>query len=308
MTSRRTLGVVALGLGLGLVAGGACGGTAATAPPPGDARPPALPDPAARIAFADLQQGPDGGERTLDARAILEAGGALERVDGYDPYYQREKRFWAVPLAPVLARGLPGVDLTTAELVLRASDGYAVPIEAARLLDGTAYLAVADVDRLAQAGVPWEPIGPRRADPAPFYVVWKGPDRVDLERFPRPWALARVEHARFEAVFPHTVPGSDAGDEARAGFALFRRDCIRCHAMNREGGRIGPDLNVPRSIVEYRPAEQIRAYIRDPMLFRYGAMPAHPHLRDRDLDALVAYFRDLAHRKFDPERAKAGAP
>ena len=39
--------------------------------------------------------------------------------------------------------------------------------------------------------------------------------------------------------------------------------------------------NVPQSIVEYRPEAQIRAYIRNPLTFRYGAMPPHPHLDDR---------------------------
>ena len=67
---------------------------------------------------------------------------------------------------------------------------------------------------------------------------------------------------------------------------------------------MGPDLNVPQSIVEYRPEAQIRAYIKDPGVFRYGAMPAHPSLSARDLDGLLAYFRAMAARKHDPD-AKA---
>jgi len=46
--------------------------------------------------------------------------------------------------------------------------------------------------------------------------------------------------------------------------------------MNREGGRVGPELNVPQSIVEYRPEAQIKAYIRNPLQFRYGHMPPQP--------------------------------
>ena len=57
---------------------------------------------------------------------------------------------------------------------------------------------------------------------------------------------------------------------------------------------------MPRSIVEYRPAEQIKAYVRDPASFRYTSMPPHPGLSDADLDALVAYFAAMKDRKHDP--------
>ena len=69
--------------------------------------------------------------------------------------------------------------------------------------------------------------------------------------------------------------------------------------MNREGGRVGPELNVPQSIVEYRPEAQIRAYIRDPKTFRYGNMPAHPSLTDADLDDLISYFKAMKAQKHD---------
>jgi len=77
---------------------------------------------------------------------------------------------------------------------------------------------------------------------------------------------------------------------------------MACHAINGEGGTVGPDLNVPQSIVEYRPVPQIKAYVRDPATFRYGNMPAHPDLSGADLDALVAYFRAMKDRKHDPGR------
>ena len=73
-----------------------------------------------------------------------------------------------------------------------------------------------------------------------------------------------------------------------------------CHAINGEGGRIGPELNVPRSIVEYRPEHQIREYVRDPGSFRHTSMPAHRHLDEAALDALIAYFRAMSARKHDP--------
>jgi hypothetical protein len=63
---------------------------------------------------------------------------------------------------------------------------------------------------------------------------------------------------------------------------------------------------VPQSVVEYRPGEQIRAYIRDPRAFRYGNMPAHPGLNDADLDGLLAYFTTMKDHKNDPDAGKVG--
>jgi hypothetical protein len=73
--------------------------------------------------------------------------------------------------------------------------------------------------------------------------------------------------------------------------------------MNGQGGRVGPDLNVPRSIVEYRPRAQIAAFIRNPESFRYSSMPAHLHLSDLQLEAIIQYFEVMQHQKFDPGSA-----
>ena len=151
--------------------------------------------------------------------------------------------------------------------------------------------AIEDVD------VPgWEPIGPQKANPGPFYLVWTKPHQQSLETHPRPWQLAAIEIVRFEDAFPRTVPaGLAETDPGWKGFAVFKEQCVHCHAMNRQGGRVGPELNVPRSIVEYRPVDQIKAYIKDPLSFRYSTMPAHPTFSDADLDAVVAYFTASTH-------------
>lgn len=245
----------------------------------------------------------EGAPPRVMTRADLERASSPVDFTAFDPYHGKTKRFRALPIAPLLREGLGTIDDDT-HLVLRALDGYAVPIEARRLVEGEAFVAVDDLD------VPgWEPIGPRRSDPGPYYLVWRRPDQQNLETHPRPWQLASFEVARFEAVYPHTVPtGQPSGAPAWRGFGVFRDGCVRCHAVNREGGRVGPELNVPRSIVEYRPVEQIKAYIRDPLAFRYGAMPPHPHLTDADLDGLVAYFTAMSRLKHDPDAAARPPP
>jgi len=229
----------------------------------------------------------------------------MTTVTNLDPYYQRTKSYRALPLEGVLREGFAGAvegSLATRLLVLRARDGYTVPIAGSRLLEGGAYVAVRDVDAPR-----WQPIGPQQAPPGPAYLVWQRPDQTNLETHPRPWQLAAIEVARFEDAFPHTAPtGEDPSGPAWRGYRLFGDQCIRCHAINRAGGRVGPELNVPQNITAYRPEAQIRAYIRNPLSFRYGNMPAHPHLTDAHLDALVAYLRAMAARQHDPDATPDG--
>ena len=236
----------------------------------------------------------DGKTVATVSRADLVASIPAETVEGFDPYYGKNKRFRALPLAKVLAKGFGATDVSREEFVLRARDGYAVPMRGALVTEDGAYLAIADLD------VPgWEPIGPQHVSPAPFYLIWKKPEQTNLDAYPRPWQLDTIEIARFDAIYPHTSPGEAATPLAKRGYEIFRDQCIKCHAINREGGRVGPDLNVPQNVTEYRPEDQIRAYIKNPATFRYGNMPAHPGLTDADLDALVAYLRAMKDRKFD---------
>lgn len=220
----------------------------------------------------------------------------VETVSGYDPYYKKVKRFRAVSLKKVLEAGFAGEGpLEGKEFVFRASDGYAVYVRGALAVEDGGYIALEDLD---VAG--WEPVGPQQASPAPFYVFWSKPEQVDLESHPRPWQLVKIEMLRFEAAYPFTKPGDlPATDPAMVGYGLFRDRCFKCHAINREGGRVGPDLNVPKNVLEYRPEEQVRAYIKNPLDFRYSAMPPHPDFTDKDLDGLIAYLRAMKEHKHD---------
>ncbi len=253
-------------------------------------KPPPASDSGATLTFVR-----DGKTVATLTRAELLASIAPETVEGFDPYYGKTKRFRALRLSRVLERGFGSAQgLDKEEFVLRARDGYAVPMRGSLVEEDGAFVAIEDLD---VAG--WEPIGPQHANPGPFYLIWSKPEQTNLDSHPRPWELEKIEIAHFDAIYPHTSPGEGASAQVRRGYDLFRDRCIKCHAINREGGHVGPDLNVPQNITEYRPEDQIRAYIKNPQAFRYGNMPAHPDMKDDELDAIVAYLRAMKDRKHD---------
>jgi mono/diheme cytochrome c family protein len=235
--------------------------------------------------------------RRLDDATLTRTCG-VRTIEVDDPYYEVPKRYRACPLAVVLEAGFgtPVERVEAEDVLFKALDGYVKPATPARAGEDGGFVAFGEADRSGFA-----PMGRKALDPGPFYVVWTKAAQRDTHAYPWPYQLAAIELTTVAKKFPHTVPtGVASGDAAWQGFAIFRTECIACHSMNGEGGTVGPDLNVPRSIVEYRPIEQLKEYIRNPAAFRYGTMPSNEHLSAGDLDALVAYFRAMQARKHDP--------
>jgi mono/diheme cytochrome c family protein len=243
---------------------------------------------------------PDRYRSVVDLVDLRDAG-ALERLENVevylsdDPAYETDKRLEGWPLRALLEQfaDMPE-DRDGWVLQFVATDGYRanLPLDEWSPTDGV--VAFRDLD--APDGERWSTFELKGADttPAPFYVVWPGAGDHD-----RPWAymLAKIGLARADTLWGDAVPTHD--DRLRDGFAVFRDNCMACHSVNRSGGSVGPELNVPMNVTEYWRDGHLADYIRHPTSYRADAeMPAmDAQLSDADMEALLTYLRGMADAK-----------
>jgi cytochrome c2 len=217
-------------------------------------------------------------------------------IELYDIEYKKEKRYEGFKLEDVLrlAYGdkLDSPDFT--DIAFTALDGYVSVAALSKMKEGVGYLVFADLDNGG-----WEPVGRTRAYPGPFYLVWTGKGQTPRNEYPWPWQIASVNIMRFRDQYPLVYPsGAKNRSAVYRGYEIFKGRCVRCHSMNQQGGKVGPDLNAPKSIVTYRSEYMIKEFIKHPSEYRYTHMPDHPDLTAEDLDDLIAYFRYMnKHRK-----------
>lgn len=205
-----------------------------------------------------------------------------------DPHYAKVKRFSAFRVQDVLqlAYGEQWKKPVYTDVTFTALDGYKAIGKLALLKQKGGYIAFDDLDIDG-----WELISKKQVVAGPFYLVWKGAEQTTARGYPWPWQLASINLVRFEDQYPAVYPQGVAIESTEyRGYQIFKHRCFRCHAMNQQGGVIGPDLNAPKSIVEYRSRKMIKAFIKQPSLFRYSHMPDHLDLSNQDLDALLDYF------------------
>ena len=87
-----------------------------------------------------------------------------------------------------------------------------------------------------------------------------------------------------------------------AGFELYKKNCMKCHSVNKVGGVMGPEMNVPKNITEYWQTKDIKAFVKNPYSYRYNSkMPPVVNLQDDELDLIVDYLTYMKAYKISVE-------
>ncbi len=236
------------------------------------------------------------GARRLQLNSLLRALPVV-RITVDDPVYGKAKTYDGFRLRDVMqTAGLTAADGDT--LVFHCADGYEarLPLGDLDVATPTGVLAFHDVE--AASG--WEPFaqGKETVTPAPFYLVWTG---GGLKR-PWPDKLVAISVENMAAALRDITPGAAAIDAApRRGFRLFEQNCLGCHSANLRGGTLGPELNVPRNVTEYREEAFLREFIASPSSFRARSkMPDFKgQLSAAQMDDLLEYLKWLRGHKIE---------
>jgi mono/diheme cytochrome c family protein len=241
-----------------------------------------------------------GEKVSVRSLASLREAADVATVRVYEPYEKREVSFRALPLAAVLDAVYSPSWRNEEELLFTCRDGYQPTVPVKRVLEHNAWLAFDRVDTPDFQIRKQESGKSKQIDLGPFYLVWQNLDDAQIRQewdYGWPYQLVAVDLIRARDRYPKLSPPEGAPQEVQRGFVAFRIHCSKCHALNGEGGRIGPELNAAASPLEYRDPEWLRTWIEEPSRIRADARmpPLNPALPDRaeTVDDILAYLEAM---------------
>ncbi|MCB9703766.1 MAG: cytochrome c [Myxococcales bacterium] len=239
--------------------------------------------------------------------ADLEAKVAAQRVRVHDPYEDRELVFDGLPLAALLDAVYGPEWRAEGELNFTCRDEYRPSVAVGRFLEHQAFLALRRADAPAFSIDKPESGALRAVDLTPAYVVWENLEDAEIRSqgdYGWPYQVVAIDLGDFSERFPRMTPPADAAADVMRGFQAFRVHCMPCHAINGDGGQLGPELNFPVSVTEYFAEPWLHRWIDDPASVRRSPRMPRPALPEGEraaiIDDITAYLRAMARRKQAP--------
>ncbi len=227
-----------------------------------------------------------------DAQAENLLAAALTIDVIYDPVFKRAKKYKAIPLKPYLAQVVVSQNLDTAntEIIFLCKDGYNPSMSLNKVLQNDPYLAIKDLEAPAERN--W--MDTLRGKWAPFYLVWPNNAKA-TKGYTWPYGLKFLQFKTSDASYKAAFPKDK---KQIAGFELYKSKCMKCHSINKVGGIMGPEFNIPKSITEYWQAVDIKAFVKDPYSYRYNSkMPPVEGIKDKEIDKIISYLSYMKDHK-----------
>lgn len=214
-----------------------------------------------------------------------------------DPVYHKKKRFNAVLLKDILKKysSMNRMNAADLKVVFECEDGYKPEMPLEKLLSAKAFLAVSDAD--APKGHDWEQVfkDGHEMKAEPFYVIYEDVSPDDLI-YKWPYNLVKIHLAPLHENDAALKPKDEA---ALAGYEIFKNRCQTCHAINKIGGKMGPELNYPKSVTEYWKVDDLKAFIQNPTDYRNEVKMPNLGIKPEEATEIVKY---LSYMSKTPKR------
>ena len=212
-----------------------------------------------------------------------------------DPaYHSGPRTFVGYDLNEFTAKleGFATLDPSEVKLRFVCLDGYQTTFPLESIQGATGLVAIREENQKSNGWSTYQH-GKQKLTPAPFYLVWAN-EPVSKKR-PWPYQLTAIEVISKQALSLRTAPQDS---RHLAGYEIFKTRCQACHSMNLTGGKMGPELNVPRNICEYRTREYLSEFIHNPQSFRAGSpMPPAADITGEKLTGLLDYLCSMSQQK-----------
>ncbi len=212
-----------------------------------------------------------------------------------DPVYHKIKHYQAIPLLELMKKfsNFESRNISDLKVVFECEDGYKPEMPLELLVNVKAYLAVRDID--APKGRDWEQIfkGSQEMKAAPFYVVYENVSEEDVN-YKWPYNLVKIH---FRPIHENDGALKPKDKDFLVGYELFKNRCQTCHSINKIGGKMGPELNYPKSVTQYWKIEDLKAFIQKPEAYRNEVKMPNLGIKKAEAEEIVKYLAYMANRQ-----------
>jgi cytochrome c2 len=239
--------------------------------------------------------------KTIETGALVR-NSELQTLTINNPTDSIIRSYQGISLIPLLDAVFDPQWKTRDAIKLTSSDGYQPIIPVRVILKYDGMIAIGENGRRGFS--PLARNNGETVDPGPFFLVWENIQDVAAKKeswLSWPWQLTTIELTSFEREYPHSSPPPASHESVKKGFLAFRQHCMKCHAINGDGGDIGPELNYPVSVTEYWQPEWLIRFIADPQSVRANSKMI-PFYRDVDnrpelIADIIEYLKAMTRKK-----------